>query len=308
MTMSLRQVALLCVCAALGGAGIALALALATARVLPSNGALVSCNVEQGPEIGIPQHGLNQAGCRRVYDVIPSVVGSCPARETIAEENLLPIPYRMMDAHCGHRPFLNAVVPKRMVLVNLFTGQEEILDFNTTRYGVAAYVPAVRHADSIVGVFVISDATFRLIERDGTRCEFDAAGYLTDVHIALGRHVHFEYISGLINSFVETPYAVSSHGSDRMQFLNATIPKKIEVTDLIHERTEVLVFSRDERIAGYVPEDRENSRYRMLALMSDTSLRLPYPKTTNNGKLLQDIWGIDTAERGCAGHRDPVTV
>lgn len=291
MMMTFRQSGLMCLCAGLGGAGITLAVVLPATRIAAPSNVRVFPKAAKLPEITLSSRSLNRKGARRIRTVIPRISESYPARKkTRMEGALLPIPYRVTDAHCGRRLFLNAVVPEKTVLVNLLTGQKQILDFDTTRHGVGAYVPADVRGNSTVALFVMSDATFRLIESDGTRCDFDAAGYLTDMRMTPNSHIHFEYASGLVSAFVATPYAVNFHGSDRVRFLNATIPKEIEVADLIHGRTEVLVFSKDERIAGYVPANGENSRYRMLALMSDTSLRL-VDKVGNN-VVFNSLWAF----------------
>ena len=190
-----------------------------------------------------------------------------------AQDAVLPIRYRVTAASGGRRRFLNAVVPERMVLDDLFTGRQQMLDFDTARYGVAAYVPAGERRRSVRGLFLMSDASF-LLEEEGVRYEFDAAGYLTDVTDPAGGTLHIEYAEGMLQSFVKAPYAVESSSAGRVRFLNATVPRSVVVKDLIHGRAETLVFDASQGRGGYRAEGEGSSRYRFLALMSDASLRL----------------------------------
>jgi hypothetical protein len=183
------------------------------------------------------------------------------------------IPYRVKPTG-GKREFLNALIPEKMAVENLLTGEQEVLTFSTDRYSIAGYVPDKLESSQVVGLFLMSDASFRLADKLGNEFWFNQTGYLTDMRFSRDHRFHFEYLKGMTKAFEKDLYQAMPVGKEKMEFLNVLIPKRMRVVDLINGGSEDLIFSDRGRIAGYIPEDTEKSRFKILALMSNLSYRL----------------------------------
>jgi hypothetical protein len=187
------------------------------------------------------------------------------------------LPYRVTPPDQETRPFLNAIIPKRMELENLLNGKKELLTFNEDRYaaaGYAGYVPDKPAESQIIGLFITAGGFFRLADRIGNEFWFDGAGNLTDMLLGDDLRLKVEYQRGMTNAFGESPYELNPPDEETVQFRNAVLPKRLEVRDRVHGIMEVLTFSDQGRIAGYVPADKVKSRYEILAILSDASFRL----------------------------------
>ncbi|HUU43089.1 MAG TPA: hypothetical protein VMX57_04880, partial [Planctomycetota bacterium] len=184
------------------------------------------------------------------------------------------IPYRVAPADTRTRRFLNVVIPEKMVLHHLVTGDREVLSFSTDRYAIAGYVPDRLESSQVIGLFVMSDGSFRLADKLGNEFRFDAAGHLTDTSLASGRRVHLEYARGFMKTFERAPCRLVPAGPERQSFLNVLVPARMKVRDLEDGSEEVLVFSSKRSAAGYEPENPTVSRFSFLALMTDGSFRL----------------------------------
>ncbi|MCS7305598.1 MAG: hypothetical protein NZ602_10890, partial [Thermoguttaceae bacterium] len=174
------------------------------------------------------------------------------------------------------RPFLNAIIPEQMVVENLLSGQKELLSFSTDRYSLAGYVPENLADSQLVGLFLMSNGSFRLADKLGNQFHFDPAGRLTGMYFSPypDDHMEIEYVNRFIGSFVRSPYRVRPAGDEMVEFLNVRLPKRVRITDQIHQTSEVLAFDPQHNPVGYVPEKKADSRYRLLALVSDGSLHL----------------------------------
>jgi hypothetical protein len=186
------------------------------------------------------------------------------------------IPYRVAPANEKRRPFLNAIIPEQMVVENLLSGQKEVLTFSTDRYSIAGYVPEKISESQVVGLFLLSDGSFRLADKLGNQFHFDPAGRLTGMYFSPKPEdrIEWEYVNQFTSSFVRVPYRVRPADEEMVDFLNARLPKRVRITDQIHQTSEVLVFDPEASPVGYVPEKKTESRYRLLALRSDGSLQL----------------------------------
>jgi hypothetical protein len=186
------------------------------------------------------------------------------------------IPYRVAPANEKRRPFLNAIIPEQMVVENLLSGQKEVLTFSTDRYSIAGYVPEKISDSQVVGLFLLSDGSFRLADKLGNQFHFDPAGRLTGMYFSPKPEdrIEWEYVNQFTSSFVRVPYRVRPADEEMVDFLNARLPKRVRITDQIHQTSEVLVFDPEASPVGYVPEKKTESRYRLLALRSDGSLQL----------------------------------
>ena len=184
------------------------------------------------------------------------------------------IPYRIKPAGSAKREFLNVIIPEKMAVENLLTGEQEILAFSTDRYTTAGYVPEKIESSQLVGLFIMSDASYRLADKLGNEFWFNQAGCLTDMIFSEYHHFRFQYLYDFTDAFEQPPYQVQPADKERITFLNALIPRRMKVKDLVHGSSEVLIFSAEGDIAGYIPTSAETSRFKILALMSNASFRL----------------------------------
>jgi hypothetical protein len=184
------------------------------------------------------------------------------------------IPFQVRSADKTRIQFLNAMIPEKMEVENLITGEKEVLTFSTTRYTIAGYVPNGLESSQFVGLFLLSDASYRLVDKIGSEFQFDQAGFLTDLMLSDDHRLHIEYADKATAAFEQKPYLIQPADEERTVFLNARIPTRMRVTDLIRNASEVLSFTKEAQVAGYVPADAEKSRYKILALLSDASFQL----------------------------------
>jgi hypothetical protein len=184
------------------------------------------------------------------------------------------IPYHVKPVGSQRREFLNVQIPERMAVENLVTGEQEVLTFSTDRYSVAGYVPDKLASSQAVGLFLMSDASFRLADKLGNEFWFDPSGDLTEMVFGKEQRMHIEYARGFTSAFAQTPYRLEPAGEERVDFAGARIPARMKVVDLASGASETLAFSDKGRIAGYAPADEKQSRFRILALLSDASFLL----------------------------------
>jgi hypothetical protein len=186
----------------------------------------------------------------------------------------LMVPYRITPAGPAKREFANILVPEQMVVQNLVTGEREALTFSTDRYSIAGYVPEKLGSSQVIGLFIMSDASYRLVDKLGNGFWFDQAGYLTDMSFSESHHIHVEYLHMFTDAFERPPYRIEPADKECVEFANVTLPKAMVVKDLINDSNETLTFSDKGPIAGYVPQNEEKSRFKILAIMSNASFRL----------------------------------
>lgn len=184
------------------------------------------------------------------------------------------VPYTVRPADDATMEFLNARIPARMTLENLITGREETLAFSTDRYSIAGYVPGAIASSQVVGLFLMSDGSFRLADKLGNEFHFDPAGRLTDMSFSPGHDVHFEYVDGFTEAVERAPYEVRPAGPERIDFRNARLPARMTVADLVHGTSEDLVFDASGAVAGYTSPSKESSAYQILAILADGSFQL----------------------------------
>jgi len=187
----------------------------------------------------------------------------------------LMVPYRVEPYGQKKINFLNAVIPEKMLVKNLLAGREEILTFSKDRYSIAGYVPDRPKYTNLIGLFLISDSSFRLADKLGNEFQFDQGGHLREMVFSEGYHVKYEYGYEKFGKgeLTTAPYRIEPVGSEKEAFLNILLPKKMKLVDLIHGNEEIFTFSKetDLGIAGYVPVNGSASQYKILAIMTDGS-------------------------------------
>lgn len=219
-------------------------------------------------DLGLRSSGLPGLEVVRYYD---------PSRQDGGEFGQgwrLLVPYRIRPLGSTQTKFLNVLVPEKMAIENLLTQQHEVLTFSTDRYSIAGYVPDKLASSQLIGLFLLSDASFRLADKLGNEFWFDPAGHLSDMVFSRDHRVHIEYAQGFTSAFPQGPYRLEPAGEERLEFLNVRVPTRMKIVDLVHGGTETLAFSDQGKIAGYVPTDPKQSRFEILALLSDASFQL----------------------------------
>jgi hypothetical protein len=185
------------------------------------------------------------------------------------------VPYRVSKVDSATREFLNVRVPVRMAVENLLHGEREVLTFSTERYTSAGWVPDDLSKSQVVGLFLITDASFRLQDKIGNQFWFDQSGVCTDMILSDNHHIKIAYLGAKkVEAFEGVPYRVDSEGSDTIMYQSNFLPKFVKVINTVSGYSEIMVFSDEGRYVGYMPTRKKESRYRILALMTNGSFRL----------------------------------
>jgi hypothetical protein len=249
----------------------------------------VSFEVGRKNYTAVPQHALTSGRDRRGLRYQTDLAlrqGSQPGLELVRYFNPwrqeagefgngwhLLIPYQIKPAGEAKRKFLNAVIPEKMALWNLISGQQEILTFSTNRYSIAGYVPENLARSQVIGLFPLSDASYRLADKLGNEFWFDQAGFLTDMIFSKDHHIHLEYLRDPRDLLEYIAYQVKPADAERVDFLNVRLPKRMQVTDQRSGESQTLTFNGQGDKVGYAPQDQAG-RFRFLALMTNGSFRL----------------------------------
>jgi len=184
------------------------------------------------------------------------------------------IPYRVEKLGERRIEFLNAMIPEKMVVKNLITGQKDALSFSKDRYSIAGYVPDNLSRTDIIGLFILSDGSFRLADKVGNEFQFDQSGCLTEMIFSEDYRIKIEYgndeATGPISS---DSYRLIPAGNEKREFASVEVYSHLKIINQATGFEEVLSFSERNRcgIAGYIPDEPERSPYTILALMSDAS-------------------------------------
>jgi hypothetical protein len=184
------------------------------------------------------------------------------------------VPYRIKPVGEEMMDFLNARVPVKMAIENLMTGRSEVLTFSSDRYSIAGYVPDKLATSQVVGLFVLSNASFRLADKFGNEFWFDQAGKMSDMVFANQERIHYQFLEEATNAFEHPPFEIRPDGAETVEFRGETLPKRIIVRDAGHPGEEKLQFDLTQDVASYFPIDESNSRYKSLRWTARGGYRL----------------------------------
>lgn len=206
-----------------------------------------------------------------------------PQVDTFGRDWHLMIPYAIRPGSENRRT---------MILENLLTGHQELLHFDTSRYGIAGYIPNNPETDLNIGLFFLSDGTFRLADKLGCQFQFDKSGRLTDMILAPKYQVHYVYAQKKLNwrNFDVAPFRLAPEGTDRVRVQDATAPREMRLFDSATGSEEVFVFSAENpsKMARYVPVNQDQSQYSFIAVMTDGAFIL---KKKSGGEINFDSGG-----------------
>lgn len=204
----------------------------------------------------------------------------------------LMIPYKLYPAGDKMISFRNAVIPERIIVKNLLSGHTEILTFSESRYSIAGYVPDEAEESGLIGLFLLSDLSYRLADKVGSEFQFDQAGNLTDMILTNDYVVHYEYGSEetTLQAFPIPPFHLKPVDEERVEAANVTLPKRLNLMDSAGHVKETFIFDRNNKygLIGYSPHDEEHSPYQFLALLTDGSFQLEDKK---GGQMMFDRAG-----------------
>lgn len=183
------------------------------------------------------------------------------------------VPYRVQAAGGETVDFRNARLRKTMLVLNRLNGRSETLTFSADRYTIAGYVPDNIGASEFVGLFLLTDGSFRLADKLGGEYVFDSSGALSAMIVADGHAYAFEYLAGIVRAPADTRVRVEPDSEAKVRWQSLVLPQRLRLSG-IGERTIVLRFSDQRGFAGYEPDPESAGQVRFAAVLSDGSLRV----------------------------------
>lgn len=249
----------------------------------------VSFAVDKKSYTSVPQHSLTSGrDCRgfRYQTDLAFRQGNQPGLELVRYFNPqkqdsgefgngwhLLIPYRLKPVGETKTNFKNLKLPEKMALVNLISGDQEILTFSDTRYAIAGYVPDKLADSQIVGLFLMTDTSYRLADKLGNEFWFDQAGFLTDMIFSREHRFHLDYVRNTKDLLNYAAYDLKPEGADKVEIASLYLPRRLRITDRHTGDSDVFTFNDVLGRVGYYPS-RPEGRYRLLALMNNATFRL----------------------------------
>ena len=258
--------------------------------VLPQGGESFSFDLEKGTYSVVPQHTLTtgrdhhgnlyqtdlamRKGGKPGFEMVRYFDQRRPTGGEFGKGWRFMIPYRIKPADDEMREFLNARIPVRMTVENLLTGGQDVLTFSTDRYSIAGYVPDRKASNQVVGLFLMSNATYRLADKFGNEFWFDQGGAMSDMLLAGQERIHYDYLRRMTDAFEREPYQMRPADSEIVEYRGQVLPKRLVIRDQIHDVSETLAFDLTQEIASYFPLSADNSRFRTLRWNPDRAYRL----------------------------------
>ena len=186
------------------------------------------------------------------------------------------VPYRVRPTDEKRIAFQNVLIPGKMNIENLLTGKEEILAFDDKKYTAVGYLPDVLEKSSVIGLFLWSNGSFRLVDKMGCQFHFDTMGELQSMLITDRYKVFYEYevISDELDPRLYREHKLVSEGK-KVDVDGVYLPEKIVLVK--NDEQERITFNLDtdnlQGLLRYLPE-LQDSEYREIAVMTDCSFRL----------------------------------
>lgn len=190
------------------------------------------------------------------------------------------IPYQIEPLDSNKIQFKNVLLPAKMVLVNKLTNGKEILKFDTTTYSLVGYTPDNIEQSKLLGIFLMTDLSYRMADKIGNEFHFDQAGDLTDMILGDDFVTHYEYYNSFITNFENKPFALKKANNETVEFAGVILPKVLTLSSANTNEDEEYIFEPQESICSYTPKNKVDSKYDQLIVMTDGSFRL-IDKTKN---------------------------
>jgi hypothetical protein len=183
------------------------------------------------------------------------------------------IPYQVEPDGEDCMDFSNVRIPMRMRLRHLLNGRNEVLTFSTNRYSVAGWVPERLGASEVLGLFPLSDATFRLEDKLGNRFAFNEAGHMTEMVFARSYRLRIEYADHLRDVFDTNTWRIRV-GREQVPFANALVPRALTLVNTERGLRQTYLFTTKNKVAGYEPAIPHQRGRVFIAMLSDGAFRL----------------------------------
>ena len=178
------------------------------------------------------------------------------------------LPYRICPASAtlakGYR------LPAKMEVVNLINDRRELLDFGSDNNENIGYFPSDKENSEFVGLFVLTDATFRLVDKVGAEFQFNQKMNITELIYTEDYAIGIEYLEKT-SAFEDAPYRLMpDNPDDRVTFLNVALPKRMKITDTFGA-VQAMEFKEEQTPIGWYPLKEKTGGLKALALMTDAS-------------------------------------
>ena len=182
-------------------------------------------------------------------------------------------PYRIVPVGKPTVPFLNVLIPAKVAVRNLVTGQDEILTFDDKKYKLAGYRPADMASSRLVGLFWTVAGGMRLVDKLGNEFWFNEGLMLSEMHFSdeFGMQFEYGYEEAGRKTYGRVPYRLEPEGKGVTHDIvtygpdgkKRPLPDKLRLTDSVSGGTKLFRFGEnDAGLLGYIydapnPLDRE---------------------------------------------------
>ncbi len=184
------------------------------------------------------------------------------------------LPYSLeFDLH-EMEEFLNVYLPQKVEVTSHPVGTTEVLTFSPDHYAIAGWIPEGLDNSRIIGLFPMSDGSFRLVNKLGSEFHFTPDAFMTHVMYSPQYAFEIEYSSNSTLPLEDVTYRLQIEGDQTAVVANAVVPTELSVNIPELGVRERFRFDKANNFAQWYPESRQDSRFRFLAIMSDASFRL----------------------------------
>jgi hypothetical protein len=221
-----------------------------------------------------------------------------PQVHTFGRDWHLMIPYAIKAGSRRGVPSPLGLLPEKVALRNLLTGVEETLLYGnelrtgTNRVPIIGFYPKTPDINLNIGLFPLTDRTYRLSDKLGCEYDFDSQGRLTRMLLAehldyqtntSGRisavtrakdyEVTYQYSQKRLNwrDYDVLPFRLAPEGTDTISVRGLSRPSRLRLFDAATGNEEVFNFDDQNVVglAGYFPAKTNRSGYTFLALTTD---------------------------------------
>ncbi|MFW6155492.1 MAG: hypothetical protein ACOC95_09770 [Planctomycetota bacterium] len=169
--------------------------------------------------------------------------------------------------------YANVRLPRTMVVTDRMTGQAERLVFNADRYRIGGWLPDEPDATITVGLFPMTDGSFRLADKLGNAFSFDPAGRFTEMTL-LGDYRQCVRRKPLD---IAAPAGNGLHlrpaGGDTVRVANVRLPRRLDLLDADGDRVASFAYDDAADTLRYRPTDGTTG-FDHLAVYTDGSFHL----------------------------------
>jgi hypothetical protein len=166
--------------------------------------------------------------------------------------------------------FRGARIPERIEVVNLINGTRQVLTFSETQYPIVGYVPSDEQDAGIIGLFLMNDLSYRLLDRIGNELHFAPDGDLKKMQLGDTFSVEYTYGHESLGKeyFSTAPYTLRPDGAKQVEAGSVRIPERMRLTDTAGKTETVFVYEKNnaDGLVGYKPLAADKSPFVFLGL------------------------------------------